>query len=264
MILKSPGSIAFEILGFNVHYYGMIMAMSFFFGILLVLKLADIKKYTKEEKENILDLSTIILVSGVLGARIYFVLFNWNYFQLHLNEVFQVWQGGLSIHGALILGFLSAFIYTRIKKINILKYADIFAPSLALGQSIGRWGNFFNSEAFGLPTNLSIKLFIPANLRPLQYIDFQYFHPTFLYESILDFGLFLLLLNMFLSDKSRKNGKIFLIYLLFYGVIRFFIEGLRIDSIFSLFGFPLAQFVSLVLIFISLIGLYWLNFVKKC
>jgi phosphatidylglycerol:prolipoprotein diacylglycerol transferase len=156
---------------------------------------------------------------------------------------------------------LAALIFARIKKISFWQLADLVAPSLILGQAIGRWGNFFNSEAFGGPTNLPWKLYIPPEHRPPEYVNFAYFHPTFLYESLWDLIVFGLLLTLFfrgLQGKSRlKVGTLFLVYLIAYSLGRFWIEGLRTDSL-MLGPLRIAQIVSLVGISLGVAGLAWL------
>lgn len=259
-MFQSPGDIAFSIFSIHIHWYGVIIATAFFAGLSLTSFMA--KKYN-ENPDKILDLAVFILIGAIIGARLYFVLFNWGYFSCNLQEIFMTWLGGLSIHGALVGGFLTGSIYARVNKLSILKYADICAYGLLLGQCIGRWGNFFNSEAFGTPTDLPWKLYIPIQNRPYQYINFEYFHPTFLYESILNFIL-LLFFYFMLRPKVEKKGIIFFSYLIGYSVIRILIEGIRTDNIYSVLGLPIAQFVSIVLILVGIIGIFLINRKEQC
>ena len=262
-MFKSPGEIALSIGPLNIHWYGIIICVAFLSGLFVTLKIAKLKGLNEEKQDVIIDLSSILLITGIIGARLYYVIFNWSYYSKNLLEIIQVYQGGLSIHGALIGGFLAALVYSKIKKFNLLQFVDIYSPGIALGQSIGRWGNFFNSEAFGLPTNLPFKLFIPLENRPVEYSQSLYFHPTFLYESILDFALFVFLFYMLKNNKTSQHGQIFALYLLIYSIIRLFIESLRIDSVASVLGMPLAQFISILLIITAAGMLYYVTVLKK-
>lgn len=261
MILKSPGSIAFTIGPLIIHWYGIIIATAFITGLTVIIQIA---KKQKENPERILDLATYLLIGGVIFARLYYVIFNWKCYNQHFLDIFKVWQGGLSIHGALLGGFLVLLVYAKIYKISLLKYADILSYGGVLGQAIGRWGNFFNSEAFGAPaSNLPLKLYIPPEARPLAFSQYNYFHPTFLYESIWDLLVFVILYFLLRKKFSGCNGAIFFSYLILYSSGRFIIESVRIDSINSVLGLPIAQFVSIILIITGITGLYFLNVFKK-
>jgi phosphatidylglycerol:prolipoprotein diacylglycerol transferase len=176
---------------------------------------------------------------------------NFSYYSHHPLEIFSIRQGGLSIHGMIIVGIVALWGFAKFYKLSFLKLCDVFLCASALAQSIGRWGNFFNSEAFGLPTNLPWKLYIPYSHRPLQYINFEYFHPTFLYESILDFLIFVILFLCF-KKLSQKSGTIAAMYLIMYSLVRIFVEHLRIDSVLNIAGFPIAQIVSVVMLICGL------------
>ena len=140
---------------------------------------------------------------------------------------------------------------------------DISAIGLALAQSIGRWGNFFNSEAFGLPTNLPWKLYIAPQYRPIPYTNVEFFHPTFLYESLLDFCIFLILFYCIKTKKLQKQGNIAILYLILYSIIRIFVEHFRIDSVCYIFGLPVATVVSISIIFIAILALFYNNILRK-
>ena len=253
MILESPGAIAFKLGNITVHWYGIIIAVAFMASLYIATRLAA---KNNENPDNIIDLSSYILLGGVISARLYYVIFNWDYFSRHTEDIIKVWQGGLSIHGALIGVAVIAIAYCKTKKISFLKYADIISCSAILGQAIGRWGNFFNSEAYGMPAKLPISLYIPPELRPVEYKAYEYYHPTFLYESLWNLAVFLLL--YFVLYKRLKNfiGAIFFLYLILYSLGRLIIESIRIDNIFSVFGLPIAQFASIVLIITGVIGFY--------
>ena len=193
-------------------------------------------------------------------ARLYYVLFEWNTYARHPEQIIKIWEGGIAIHGAIIGGIIAAIIFAKIRRVSFWNLADIVAPALALGQTIGRWGNFFNSEAFGTPTNLPWKLYIPFDRRPPQYLNVEYFHPTFLYESLWNLIVFGLLMRLFNWDIRRsrlKTGTIFLVYLSVYSIGRFVVEGLRTDSL--MFGdLRMAQVVSLLSMASGLLSLMWL------
>lgn len=255
MILKSPGSVAIEIGPITIYWYGIIIAIAFIIGLAVT---AYIAKKQNENSENIFDLANYLLIFGVIFARLYYVIFNWQYYGLHHDEIIKVWHGGLSIHGAIIGGFIVLIVYTYIHKLSLFKYADLLSYGLVLGQAIGRWGNFFNSEAFGKPTDLSLKLYIAPESRPLGYSQFEYFHPAFLYESIWNLVVFLLLYFVIRKKFNGYNGAILFSYLFLYSIGRLFIENVRIDSIYYIFGLPIAQFASIILIIIGIAGLSYI------
>lgn len=253
----SPASIAFSIYNIDIHWYGIIMSLSILFGLLGIIQIA--KKYFQEiSEDNICDISFLLIIVGLVSARIYYVLADWQYFYKHPFEIPAIWNGGISIQGA-IIGCVIAFIYySKKKNLNFFRYADLFVFGLVIGQIIGRWGNFFNSEAYGLPTNLPWKLYIPYSSRLIEYKSFEFFHPTFLYESISSILIFIILYLMLVKQKQRKNGIIFCSYIILYSIVRIIIEGIRIDSVLNICGIPIAQITSTLLILISIIGLYFI------
>ncbi len=253
----SPSSIAFSIFNIDIHWYGIVMSLSMLLGLYIVLK---IRKYFFEDipEDKIFDISFVLIIIGILSARIYYVLVDWQYFFRHPLEIPAIWNGGISIQGA-ILGCIIAFIYYAKKsKLNFFKYADLFVFGLVSGQILGRWGNFFNSEAFGTPTDVFCKLYIPYASRPLEYKSFEYFHPTFLYESICSIFIFIILFFIITKLKNRKNGIIFYTYIILYSLVRIAIESIRVDSVLNIFGIPIAQIMSILFIIVSIIGLYFL------
>ena len=283
-MFASPGEIAFRIGYISIYYYGIIMALSLLIGI-LVSNMICKKYYVEVNSEIIYDIAPHIVIFAILGARIYYCFFSFEYYSQNPLEILQLWHGGLSIHGALIGGLIGGAIYARRHKLPILKLCDIFSYGLILGQAIGRWGNFFNSEAFGRPTESFLKLYIPIYERPLEYMQYNYFHPTFLYESILDVFIFLILFfvirkivqqspsNVTLNSvqgriserpcdaesssarRRHKDGIVFFSYLILYSIARILIEQIRIDSVFNLFGIPIAQIVSFIMLLIGIIGI---------
>ncbi len=255
-MLKSPGAIAFNIGSIPVYWYGIIIAFAFLIGLFLTLYIA--KKDYPEDKtcEHIIDLSTLLLIGGVVFARIYYVIFNWDYYSLHLSEIFMTWRGGLSIHGVIIGSILIIYFYAKKHKLSLLKYTDQFVYGMILAQAIGRWGNFINSQAFGFPTNLFWKLYIPPENRPAEYINFEYFHPTFLYESIWNIAVFIILITIVRKNFKEKTGSITCFYFILYSLGRFIIESFRIDNIYVVLGLHIAQFVSIIIFIVGITGLY--------
>jgi phosphatidylglycerol:prolipoprotein diacylglycerol transferase len=254
----SPGPILVKIGPLTIRWYGLLIAAAVLIGVGLSQYLA---KRRHINPDLLGDLAIWLVVGAIPAARLYYVLFEWSNYAQNPERIVAIWQGGIAIHGAILGGLLAALIFARIKKISFWQLADLVAPSLILGQAIGRWGNFFNSEAFGGPTNLPWKLYIPPEHRPPEYVNFAYFHPTFLYESLWDLIVFGLLLTLFfrgLQGKSRlKVGTLFLVYLIAYSLGRFWIEGLRTDSL-MLGPLRIAQIVSLVGISLGVAGLAWL------
>ena len=254
----SPGPIIFKLGPLAIRWYGLLIASAVLIGITLSQNLAS-RRHLKPELLG--DLAIWLVLGAIPCARIYYVLFQWQDYASNPGDIIAIWKGGIAIHGAILGGTAATLIFARIQKLSFWQLADLVAPSVILGQAIGRWGNFFNSEAFGGPTNLPWKLYIPPNNRPPEYINFDYFHPTFLYESLCNLMVFSLLLTLFFRDlkgKLRlKTGTLFLVYMAAYSSGRFGIEGLRTDSL-MLGPLRMAQMVSLTGIVLGLAGLVWL------
>ncbi len=236
----------FKIGNFELRWYALLIITGFLLGARLVYKRAPKYGLTARDIDQLLIFGYI---AGLAGARIYYVIFRWDYYSKRLWEIPAFWHGGLAIHGAWIGALITAIVFVRVKKIPFLRLADLCVLAFPLAQSIGRWGNFFNYEAFGTPTNLPWKLFIPYGARPLAYKSFSYFHPTFLYESAWDLFVFIHLLQ--LEKKNPPTGVLFFRYLLLYSLGRLFIESLRTDSLY-LGHIRVAQLVSLISIAIAL------------
>ncbi|KYC35991.1 prolipoprotein diacylglyceryl transferase [Scytonema hofmannii PCC 7110] len=259
----SPGPILVRIGPLVIRWYGFLIASAVLIGVSLSQYLA---KRRDVNPDLLSDLSIWLVLGAIPAARLYYVLFEWSEYAQHPERIIAIWQGGIAIHGAIIGGVIAALIFAKLKRVSFWQLADLVAPSLILGQAIGRWGNFFNSEAFGSPTNLPWKLYIPEGRRPPELAEFKYFHPTFLYESLWDLAVFALLITLFfrsLSGKpSLKIGTLSLIYLAGYSLGRLWIEGLRTDSL--MFGpLRIAQIVSLLGIIVGLAGLAWLYVAKR-
>ena len=244
--------VAFDFLGFEVMWYGVLIG----FGIILAFILAY--KNAKKKGLNFDVLIDTFLVSfpcAIIGARAYYVIFEWNNYKDNVMSVFNIRQGGLAIHGGLIGAFLAAFIYTRIKKINFLAYADLVAPSIILAQAVGRWGNFMNSEAHGEVVSKEFISKFPKFIQDGMYINGQYYNPTFLYESIWDILVCIILVVILYKVKKGYEGVVISSYMILYSIGRFFIEGLRTDSLMFI-GLRMAQLISLAGIILGIIFIF--------
>lgn len=222
--------VAFTIFGIDVMWYGILMATGMILGTYLALKEAE---RVGISEDDVLNLAIFAIPAGVLGARLYYVIFNWRYYSQNPSQILNFRGGGMAIHGALIGGILAGLIYTKIKKINFFKMADIALIGMPLAQAIGRWGNYINGEAHGGPTNLPWGIMV----------DGVKVHPTFLYESIWDFGIFIFL--WMFRKKKKYEGQVAVYYIILYSLGRFFIEGLRTDSL-MIGPLRMAQVISLV------------------
>src|SRR5712691_845282 len=249
-MFRSPGAIAFQVGPLTIRWYGILMATAILVGFWL----AD--REAKREglpSEKVLNAGQWAIIAGLIGARIYEVIFNWDYYGRHLVKIPAVWEGGLAIHGGLIAGTLVGLWVASRERLPIRQALDVAAPSIALGQAIGRWGNFFNEEAFGTPTSLPWKLYILPSHRPLEYAQSEFFHPAFLYESVWDGLVFVLLISVFRDRLARAPGALFLTYLGLYSLGRFFTEALRTDAL-MLGPVRVAQLVSVVGVGAAMIG----------
>ena len=260
---QSPGPIMFEIGPIAIRWYGFLIASAVLIGVSLSQYLA---KRRGVNPELLADLAIWLIVSAIPCARIYYVLFQWQEYSQRPEDIIAIWKGGIAIHGAIIGGTLAAIIFARLNRVSLWQLMDLVVPSVALGQAIGRWGNFFNSEAFGRPTDLPWKLFIPPSNRPSAYLNYDYFHPTFLYESLWNIMVFAILISLFFwglkQGERYKVGTIALNYFMSYSLGRFWIEGLRTDSL-MLGPLRMAQVISLVIIALSALGLIWLYVFKR-
>ena len=256
----SPGPIAFGIGSFSIRWYGMLIASAVVIGTLLAQKLA---KKRGIDPDIVGNLVIWLVVGAIPCARLYYVLFEWQRFQNQpWYKAFAIWEGGIAIHGAIIGGAIVTIIFCQRQKISAWLMADIVMPALILGQAIGRWGNFFNSEAFGRPTDLPWKLFIPVDRRPPEFASESYFHPTFLYESLWNVGVFAILMFLFFRFPKIRTGTLTMTYAIAYSLGRFWIEGLRTDSL-MVGSLRTAQIISLVAIALGILGLVWLYGLRR-
>ena len=227
-MFRSPGPIALPLGPLAIRWYGVLMATAMAVGLWLAYRDARRRGVDPDE---LLKTSELALLGGLVGARLYYVAFSWEYYSRAPLKIFAVWEGGLAIHGGILGGLLLGGLYAWWRSLPLTRYLDIVAPSLALGQGMGRWGNFFNEEAFGTPTSLPWKLYISPPHRPLQYPQEEFFHPTFLYESLWDLLVFALLVWVFRDRVQRTPACLFWIYVGLYSVGRLVVEGLRTDSL---------------------------------
>jgi len=232
----------------TIYWYGVIIISGLLLGLYLATKESD---RLGLKKDLIIDLIVYAAPIAIVFARIYYVIFEWDrYVGGPWWKIFAVWEGGIAIHGALIGSVLTAIVYARVKKVSFWQLADIIAPSLILGQAIGRWGNFMNQEAHGgalsESTYNSFHQYLPDFIMNQMCIDGVMYHPTFLYESVWNLIVFALLL--ILRKYNPLRGEIFLTYVISYSIGRFFIEGLRTDSLYMFANIRTAQFISILLI----------------
>lgn len=224
--------VAFNVFSIAVRWYGILLSIGIMAGILLAYNEA---KRLGHDPEYIIDLALWCVPAAVIGARLYYVIFEWDYYQGDIMKIINIREGGLAIHGALIAAVLTGYLFTRYRKISFWETADITAPSIIIGQAIGRWGNFVNAEAHGGPTDLPWGIMV----------DGVKVHPTFLYESLWNIGVFIILLLY--RKKKKVEGEVFLLYGMLYSAGRFWIEGLRTDSLMFM-GMRVAQLISIAII----------------
>lgn len=261
-----------SVFGFEINYYGIVIAVGMVLALMLVLREA---KLTGQNTENYYDLAIFVILFGVIGARLYYVIFEWDMYKNDLLSIFNIRNGGLAIYGGVLAGILTAYVFSRIKKLSFMQILDTAVLGLLVGQILGRWGNFFNREAFGGYTDnlfaMQIKLdevggiitdSISKNIKIVDGIEYIQVHPTFLYESL--WNLALLAIIMIYKKHRKFDGEIISIYMMGYGLGRFLIEGLRTDQL-LLPGIHVAvsQVVSIVMIVIGAGVVIYKRFMKK-
>lgn len=250
----------FNIGGISIRWYSVLILL----GIIVAFVLADRESKKFElPKDFIFDLGFWLIIFGIVGARLYYVIFNFQLYKDNLFSILEVWNGGLAIHGGIIAGLITLLVYCKIKNVNSFRIMDIVVPSLIIAQAIGRWGNFFNSEAHGPATtlvnlqNLHIPNFIIEGMK----INGIYYHPTFLYESLWCLLGFIIILLVRKFYRYLKTGQLTSLYLMWYSVGRIFIESLRTDSL-MLGDIKVAQLVSVIMFIIGLLCFIYLCFNK--
>lgn len=243
--------------GFQIYFYGMIIGFGIIMGVLIAQWQA---KRTGQDPETYLDLAMIAVILSIIGARVYYVIFAWDMYKDNLLDIFNIRKGGLAIYGGVLTAIITVYVFARVKKLSFGLLLDTAGLGLVLGQVIGRWGNFFNREAFGGYTDSLLAMQLPvsavrssdisadlaAHIMNVGGIDYIQVHPTFLYESL--WNLCLLIFLIWYSNRKKFNGEVFLLYLFGYGIGRFWIEGLRTDQL-ILFGtgFPVSQLLAAVM-----------------
>lgn len=244
----------------DLRWYGLFLAAGVLAGLLLSLWLA---KKDRTDTNLILDLSVWLIVSGLLGARLYEVILEWSYYKTNLGQIISIWQGGLAIHGAIIGGAIALFVFSSFKKLNFWRLTAICLPGLALGQAIGRWGNYFNQELFGRPTNLPWGIPIHPLYRPLEYLADSHFHPTFLYESLGCLIIALALFGLYNYGYKKWADKIYIwliaLYMLLYSWLRFGLEFIRVDETILIWGLRWPQIFSLILVIAAFLLIIRIN-----
>lgn len=252
---------AFTVFGQDIYWYGIFIGLGVILGVLLALHEA---KRTGQNPDTYLDFIIYAMIIAIIGARLYYVIFSWDFYSQHPEKIFAIREGGLAIYGGIIGGVLTAIVYSRVKKKNFWVMADTMAPSLILGQMLGRWGNFFNKEAFGgFTDNLFAMRYqlsqvrasdvtpdILQNLVTVNGVDYIQVHPTFLYESMWSLCVFIILL--ILQRKKNFNGQVCATYFFGYALGRVWIEGLRTDQL-CIGNVPVSQALSAVLIIASVV-----------
>nr|WP_027847305.1 prolipoprotein diacylglyceryl transferase [Marinococcus halotolerans] len=237
--------VAFEVGSVPIYWYGILIGL----GALLGYILASYEAKKRGLPEDIFaDLLIFAIPISIICARLYYVIFEWDYYVQNPGSILAVWEGGLAIHGGLIGAVLTGIVFSKIKRVSFWKLADIAAPSIILGQAIGRWGNFINQEAHGGEVSRSFLegLQLPEFIINQMYIEGAYYNPTFLYESLWNIAGFLLLLG--LRRVNLRRGELFLTYVIWYSVGRFFIEGMRTDSLMLFDTIRVAQLISVLLV----------------
>ena len=251
-----PQAIFFSAGSFNIYWYGLLIVTGILAALAIVFRLA---KYYDIPSDTIFDLSFWLIIGGIAGARLYNIVLEFPYYQNHPWQILQIWKGGLALHGGIFAGLIIIFFFVKKKEINFWRLAALAVPGLAIAQAIGRWGNYFNQELFGSPTDLPWGIPIDLANRPVQYITDTYFHPTFLYESLgcLLIGVILIIINARTIKKQRLSRHFFVwstaLYMILYSILRFSLEFVRSDITPYFLGLRWPQFISLLIITSSII-----------
>lgn len=241
--------IAIDLGPIQIHWYGLIIGFGVLLGLIIALRESERRGL---DKEIFTDMILFAVPIAIISARIYYVIFQWEYYSQNPGDIIKIWNGGIAIHGALIGSVLTAMVFAKVKKVSFWKLADIGAPSLLLGQAIGRWGNFMNQEAHGGEITRSFleNMHLPEFIINQMYINGTYYHPTFLYESLWNIIGVIILLS--LRKVNLRRGELFLTYVFWYSIGRFYIEGLRTDSLMLTESLRIAQVISIVLIAVAI------------
>ena len=241
--------VAFKLGNLSVKWYGVIMAVA----IILAVSMAIVEGRKRQiESDDFMDLLLWAVPIGYVGARIYYVIFEWNYYSQHLDQIIAIWNGGIAIYGGLLAGLAVLLVFCYKRMLPPFLMLDVITPGVMAAQILGRWGNFINQEAHGGPTILAFlqSLHLPNFIISQMKIGGIYYQPTFLYESF--FNLIGLLIILFLRHKKHlfKQGEIFMLYLAWYSVVRFFVEGMRTDSLYLMGSIRVSQMLSVILLIV--------------
>lgn len=271
IVIEKLNKVAFRIFDIDIYWYGIIITSAIIIGLLLV---EDRVKKTNQNVEKYYEFTIFAVIMSIIGARLYFVIFSWDTYKDNIWKVFNLREGGIAIYGAIIFGVLATVIFAKLNKMKFSVIVDTCAPSLILGQAIGRWGNFFNKEAFGSFTNGLFAMalrrdtltYIPKQLEGMNVIynnaTYLQVHPTFLYESVWNLIVFILLINY--RNHKRYDGEVFVLYIIGYALGRVWIEGLRTDQL--LIGssnLAISQILSFILLIIAIAYEIYRIFDKK-
>lgn len=240
--------VALQLGSLSIYWYGIIIAFGALLGLMLAVRESRKRGFPKD---TIIDFVLFAVPIAIIGARAYYVFFKWDFYGSHPGEIIAIWDGGIAIHGALIGGGLTALVFTKVRNLSFWKLVDVVAPSVILGQAIGRWGNFVNQEAHGGEVSRAFleNLHLPQWMIEQMFINGAYYAPTFLYESVADIAIFVILL--LLRRTNLRRGEIFLTYVIFYSVARFFVEGMRTDSLMLAPELRMAQVISIALVVLA-------------
>lgn len=243
--------VALQLGPISIRWYAICIVSGLILAVYLSMKEAPRKKI---DPDAIIDFILIAFPLAIVGARLYYVIFEWGYYSQHLGEIFAIWNGGIAIYGGLLTGALVLYLFSRRRLIEPIDFLDIAAPSVMIAQSIGRWGNFFNQEAYGAAVK-SLN-YLPSFIRDQMYIDGSYRQPTFLYESIWNLLGFLLILILRRKPQFLRQGEVTAFYLIWYGFGRMIIEGMRTDSL-MFAGLRVSQWLSMILILVGLAIIFY-------
>ncbi len=263
----NPESILISLGPIDIYWYGFFILIGSLLAISIMIKLAS---YHNIEKEKIIDLAFYLIITGITGARIYHIFLEFPYYLKYPLDMFKIWQGGLAIHGGIIAGLIVIWLFAKKRKELSSEASElsswlwfwlltaILVPGLALAQALGRWGNYFNQELFGLPTDKPWGIPIEIANRPLEYINSEFFHPTFLYESLGSLLIFFILIAIhvwIIKNQKQKSVMRYALcvisYLILYSILRFSLEFIRIDKTPELLGLRFPQIISLIIIFLT-------------
>lgn len=261
-----PKAILSTIGPISIHWYGLAIVIGIILAILITLYIA---KLYNIKRDLVFDLAFYLLIFGIIGARLYDVLLFLPYYINSPISVFKIWEGGMAIHGGIIAGILTIYFFAKKHNLSFWKLSSLITPGIALGQAIGRWGNYFNQELFGLPSSLPWSIPIDIANRPINYIQNIYFHPTFLYESLgnLLIAIILILIIYYIFKKGKLNNKSFIIitalYMVLYSILRFSLEYIRLDKAPYFLGLRWPQVISIIIIIIFIIIPIYNNYEHK-